>query len=136
VLEVLRRRLFLIANWLKRTKGLYLFQRKLGRGGMGGVILAKTRIDLSLVAIKTIIAHHYSSPWEQNRHALIISREIAALSSASHPNICKFIGAFSFEDQCDIVMEYIDGLNLHQYVMDHWKNCLRAYAQIPEPYSC
>ena len=78
--------------------GKYLVERRLGRGGMGAVYLARdTRLPRD-VAIKVV----------QERFSARFEREARAIGALSHPNICTLFDV----GPNHLVMEYIEGETL------------------------
>ncbi len=86
----------------------YEIVRPLGRGGMGTVSLAKdTRLD-RLVAIKTL-REDLQHPEFTNR----LKDEARLLAQLNHPNVVQLFDLIEDGDQLALVMEYVDGRNLH-----------------------
>jgi serine/threonine-protein kinase len=101
------------APWLGRRIGNYRILRELGRGGMGSVFLAE-RADAeyeSRVAIKFIRGFPTSAALERLR------RERQLLAGLVHPHIARLLdGGTTDEGQPYLVMEYIDGIPLAQWL--------------------
>jgi serine/threonine-protein kinase len=99
--------------WLGRRIGNYRILRELGRGGMGSVFLAE-RADAeyeSRVAIKLIRGFPTSAALERLR------RERQLLAGLVHPHIARLLdGGTTDEGQPFLVMEYVDGLPLAQWL--------------------
>ncbi len=96
----------------KRLDGRYEIHDLIGTGGMACVYRAYDRMSDRWVAIK-ILKEEFSNNSEFLRRFRNESRAIAMLS---HPNIVKVYDV-SFGDQIQyIVMEYIDGITLKQYI--------------------
>ncbi len=92
----------------------YEFIEILGKGGMGAVYKARqTNLD-RLVAIKIL---PQIDGGDELRFAERFQREAQAMGRLSHPNI---IGVYDFgrtaNGQLYIVMEYVDGTDLHQLI--------------------
>lgn len=103
----------------KRLDGRYEIEEIIGIGGMAVVYKAHDNIENRTVAIK-ILKDEFVSNDEFLRRFKNESRAIAMLS---HPNIVKVYDV-SFGDLIQyIVMEYIDGVTLKEYI-EH-KGCLR-----------
>ncbi len=103
----------------KRLDGRYEIQEIIGIGGMAVVYKAHDNIENRTVAIK-ILKDEFVSNDEFIRRFKNESRAIAMLS---HPNIVKVYDV-SFGDLIQyIVMEYISGVTLKEYI-EH-KGCLR-----------
>ncbi len=92
----------------------YLVQSLLGQGGMGRVYLARHRVLERLVALK-VIRPDVVDP------ALIerFRREARAAASLSHPNIVAAFDAEQVGETHLLVMEYIEGIDLAQWVARH-----------------
>ncbi|MBR3300402.1 MAG: serine/threonine protein kinase, partial [Clostridia bacterium] len=103
----------------KRLDGRYEIEEIIGIGGMAVVYKAHDNIENRTVAIK-ILKDEFVSNDEFLRRFKNESRAIAMLS---HPNTVKVYDV-SFGDLIQyIVMEYIDGVTLKEYI-EH-KGCLR-----------
>ena len=116
----------------KRLDGRYEIHELLGVGGMAVVYRAYDTIDDRMVAIK-ILKDEFSGNSDFLRRFRNESKAIAVLS---HPNIVKVYDV-SFGDRIQyIVMEYVDGITLKQYLDQHketavpWKEALHFTTQI------
>ncbi|KAI8329136.1 kinase-like domain-containing protein, partial [Chlamydoabsidia padenii] len=91
--------------------GPYQFIHTLGNGKFSRVILAKHRETRQLVAIKVIDkqAHDY-------RVMSRLVREIHLMELLDHPNIVKLYETFETCDSLFLVMEYVAGQNLDEYL--------------------
>lgn len=89
----------------------YEIVRSMGAGGMGEVFLAR---DVALgrwVAIKTISAGASTDEASRARFA----REARSMAALEHPHIARLYSFGSLEDRTQyLVMEYVDGLSLHE----------------------
>ncbi len=96
----------------KRLDGRYEIQEIVGIGGMAVVYKAYDNIENKIVAVK-ILKEEYTGNDEFLRRFKNESKAIAVLS---HPNIVKVFDV-SFGDLIQyIVMEYIDGITLKEYI--------------------
>ncbi len=96
----------------KRLDGRYEIQEIVGIGGMAVVYKAYDNIENKIVAIK-ILKEEYTGNDEFLRRFINESKAIAVLS---HPNVVKVYDV-SFGDLIQyIVMEYIDGITLKEYI--------------------
>lgn len=116
----------------KRLDGRYEIHELLGVGGMAVVYRAYDTIDDRMVAIK-ILKDEFAGNSDFLRRFRNESKAIAVLS---HPNIVKVYDV-SFGDRIQyIVMEYVDGITLKQYLDQHketavpWKEALHFTTQI------
>ncbi len=91
----------------------YQLQKALGRGGMGQVTLAlDTRLQRQ-VAIKRLLSD--SNTAQQQR----LQREAAALAQINHPHVVQLYDILQLDDATALVMEYVDGADLKQYLKEH-----------------
>ncbi len=96
----------------KRIDGRYEIHEIIGVGGMAVVYKAYDNIDDRMVAVK-ILKDEYITNEEFRRRFKNESKYIAVLS---HPNIVKVYDV-SFGDRLQyIVMEYIEGITLKEYI--------------------
>ena len=114
----------------KRLDGRYEIHELLGVGGMAMVYRAYDTIDDRMVAIK-ILKDEFLHNEEFCRRFRNESKAIAVLS---HPNIVKVYDV-SFGDRIQyIVMEYIDGITLKEYLDQQtevrWKEAIHFTVQI------
>lgn len=114
----------------KRLDGRYEIHELLGVGGMAYVYKAYDNIEKRWVAIK-ILKEELADNSDFLRRFRNESKAIAVLS---HPNIVKVYDV-SFGDRIQyIVMEYIDGITLKQYIEQQgeikWREALYFTVQI------
>ena len=114
----------------KRLDGRYEIQEIIGVGGMAVVYKAYDSIDDRVVAIK-ILKDELLNNEEFRRRFKNESKAIAVLS---HPNIVKVYDV-SFGDRLMyIVMEYIDGITLKEYIEQQkvirWKEAVHFVEQV------
>ncbi len=96
----------------KRLDGRYEIQDVIGVGGMAIVYKAYDSIDDRTVAVK-VLKDEYLANEEFRRRFKNESKAIAVLS---HPNIVKVFDV-SFGDRLQyIVMEYVEGITLKEYI--------------------
>src|SRR5699024_7624896 len=93
----------------------YRIKRRIGGGGMANVYLGYDLILERNVAIKVLRMEFVNDPEFVER----FDREAQAATSLSHPNIVSIYDVGEEDDILYIVMEYIDGLTLKEYVMQH-----------------
>lgn len=113
-----------------RLDGRYELTELVGEGGMANVYRAIDVLDNRMVAVK-ILKKEYSENEEFQRRFRNESKAIAVLS---HPNIVK-IYDMGFSDRVQyIVMEYIDGITLKDYIDSekvlNWKDAVHFVIQI------
>ncbi|MCD0458498.1 serine/threonine protein kinase [Roseiconus lacunae] len=93
--------------------GNYKLMRPLGKGGMGVVFLAKHSVMNRLMALKIL-------PAEASKDARRIERfkeEARASAKLEHPNIVQAFDFSEADGKLYIVMEYVDGVDLHRAVV-------------------
>lgn len=96
----------------KRLDGRYEVQEIIGVGGMSVVYKAYDNVDDRTVAIK-ILKDEFSNDADFVRRFKNESKAIAVLS---HPNIVKVYDVSFGEKVQYIVMEYVDGITLKEYI--------------------
>lgn len=114
----------------KRLDGRYEIQEIIGVGGMAVVYKARDNVEDRIVAIK-ILKDEFTSNEEFLRR---FKNESKAIAMLSHPNIVKVYDV-SFGDLLQyIVMEYIDGITLKEYIERQgslrWKDAVHFALQI------
>jgi len=114
-----------------KTKGLvlgdYVVLDKLGAGGMGTVYKATQRSTGQTVAIK--ILSTIRSPDSAKR----FQRESQMAARLNHPNIVRASEATVFNQQHFFVMEYVEGVDLSNYLRKHgplpWQQAVQCVVQ-------
>ncbi len=114
----------------KRLDGRYEIHELIGVGGMAKVYRCNDTVDDREVAIK-ILKDEYLNNEEFIRR---FKNESKAIAMLSHPNIVKVYDV-SFGDMIQyIVMEYIDGITLKEYIdqqgIIEWKDALHLTTQV------
>ncbi len=114
----------------KRLDGRYEVQEIIGVGGMSVVYKAYDNVDDRVVAVK-ILKDEFLNNEEFKRRFKNESKAIALLS---HPNIVKVYDVSFGEKLQYIVMEYIDGITLKEYINKQgaitWNDALFFMTQI------
>ena len=96
----------------KRLDGRYEIQEVIGVGGMAVVYKAYDNIDDRIVAVK-ILKDEFLANEEFRRR---FKNESKAISLLSHPNIVKVYNV-NYGDRLQyIVMEYVEGITLKEYI--------------------
>ncbi|MFH1748672.1 MAG: serine/threonine-protein kinase [Planctomycetota bacterium] len=104
--------------------------QEIGRGGQAIVYQATQKTTKRLVAIKILLAGSHASPATRKR----FEREIELIAQLKHPNIISiFHSGTTPAGQQFYVMDYVDGLPLHQYVRERnltLEQTLQLFAEI------
>ncbi len=114
----------------KRLDGRYEIQELLGVGGMAMVYRAYDNIEDRTVAVKIL-----KDEWLENEDfCRRFKNESKAIAVLSHPNIVKVYDV-SFGDLIQyIVMEYVDGISLKEYISQQkvirWQEAVHFSVQI------
>lgn len=90
----------------------YLIEKTIGGGGMANVYLAKDTILHRDVAIKVLRLEYANDKEFITR----FDREAQAATSLSHPNIVNIYDVGEEDHILYMVMEYVDGLTLKEYI--------------------
>ncbi len=113
-----------------RLDGRYEITDLIGVGGMADVYRGRDIMENRVVAVK-ILKSEYSENEEFVRRFRNESKAIAVLS---HPNIVKIYDVGYENSMQYIVMEYIDGITLKEYIeqqgMLKWRDCVHFTIQI------
>ncbi len=114
----------------KRLDGRYEIHEIIGVGGMSVVYKAYDNVDDRIVAVK-ILKEEFANDDEFVRRFKNESKAIAVLS---HPNIVKVFDV-SFGDRIQyIVMEYVDGITLKEYIQKQgiitWNDAVFFISQV------
>lgn len=89
--------------------GSYRLLRPLGKGGMGIVYLGEHHVMKRLMALKILPPHAVASEKRIER----FKSEARASAQLDHPNIVRAYDFAQSHDKLYIVMEYVDGVDLH-----------------------
>ncbi len=92
--------------------GKYKVLERLGSGGMGTVYLAEHKFMRRRVALKVLPRSKASDPASLER----FYREAKAVAALDHPNIVRAYDIDQDGDLHFLVMEFVDGANLHDLV--------------------
>lgn len=114
----------------KRLDGRYEIRELIGNGGMANVYKAYDKLEDKFVALK-ILKDEYSDNEEFLRR---FRNESKAISVLSHENIVKILDVSFGNNIQYIVMEYIEGITLKQYMEQekvlNWKEAVHFTLQI------
>ena len=103
------------SNYLKDISHLYLYQRKLGKGTYGQVVLASCIKTSEKTAIKIIKKSKLSSLADRNR----VQREIDIGEALDHPNIIKLIKVFHLNKRIYMAQEYAPHGELYDLLIEN-----------------
>lgn len=90
----------------------YQLIRLLGRGGMGEVYLARNKNIDQLVAVKALHPRYAKNPMLRAR----FKQEAVLLNSLNHNNIVKFLNFVENEYGVFLIMEYVEGCTLEDFI--------------------
>ncbi|MBD8003974.1 Stk1 family PASTA domain-containing Ser/Thr kinase [Bacillus norwichensis] len=100
----------------KRISGRYKILKMVGGGGMANVYLARDMILDRDVAVK-ILRLDFADEEEFIRR---FQREAQSATSLNHPNIVNVFDVGEEDNIYYIVMEYVDGMTLKQYIQNYY----------------
>jgi len=110
--------------------GRYELLEKIGGGGMALVYKAKCRLLNRFVAVK-LLRPEFTTDEEFVKRFRV---EAQAAASLSHPNIVSIYDVGQEDDLHYIVMEYVNGITLKEYIMQkgvlNWKEAVNIVIQI------
>ncbi|OPX42352.1 serine/threonine-protein kinase PrkC [Ruminiclostridium hungatei] len=108
----------------------YLLLEKIGGGGMAVVYKAKCTLLNRFVAIK-VLRSEFTNDEEFVKRFKV---EAQAVASLSHPNVVSIYDVGHQEDIHYIVMEYVDGMTLKEFINKHgaidWQDAIKITIQI------
>lgn len=107
---------------LPERVGNYRIEGSLGRGGMSFLYLAIHPETHEPVVVKVLPAHFLSHPEMKNR----FHNEAEIISMADHPNIVKLYDHGEWADGLFIAMEFIRGISLRQFILQHSMSLRRS----------
>ncbi len=96
----------------RRRLGDYELLEELGRGGMGVVYRGRHVLLGQVVAVKVLPTHILENPQALAR----FKREMQSLGSLSHRNVVRAYNAGEADGIYFLVMEFVDGTDLHRLV--------------------
>lgn len=99
----------------KRLSGRYKVLKSIGSGGMANVYLARDMILDRDVAVKVLRMDYVSEANMLKR----FQREAQSATSLTHPNIVSMYDVGDEGDYYFLVMEYVEGMTLKQYIQEH-----------------
>lgn len=106
--------------------GKYVIKRLIGRGGVGLVYLAD-QLDVD----REVVVKVLSPSWADDDEALArFEREARRLSALKHPNIVTMLDFGKESRRAYLVMEYLQGELLSEYVERHGRLSLEEFVPI------
>ncbi len=118
------------SNIGKKLDGRYELLELIGVGGMADIYKARDITEDRVVAVKILKTEFAASEDFMRR----FRNESKAIALLSHPNIVKIYDVGFTEKLQFIVMEYIDGINLSEYISKQgvlkWKDVVHFTMQI------
>ncbi len=90
----------------------YQLLRLIGRGGMGEVYLARNKNIEQYVAVKALHPKYANNASLRAR----FKQEAVMLNSLNHPNIVKFLNFVENEYGVFLIMEYVEGYTLEDFI--------------------
>lgn len=100
----------------RKTFGPYVIKHLLGEGGMGRVYLAEHQEIKRLVAIKFLHEQSAHDPEAVKR----FYQEAQTTAALNHPNIVRIFDINVEEETHYLIMEYVPGVNLQNYLEEHY----------------
>lgn len=99
----------------KRFWGKFLLERVIGKGGYGIVMLVKDRLTGQLAAVKTVDKEKVTE--EVLERLRLEPKLLARLDKSKY--IVKFMESFESKKRIFLLMEYMKGGDLSQYIKKH-----------------
>jgi serine/threonine-protein kinase len=112
--------------------GQYRIVSELGTGGMGVVYRAMDLLLEREVAIKRLRSEYAASPSVLDR----FRKEAQLQAKLNHPNIAQLYTLLQDGDSLCIVMEFIDGTVLRNFMPMPWQSAIPVTLQILEALDC
>ena len=114
----------------RKIEGRYLVNELIGVGGMANVYKATDVVDGKEVAVKILREEYYQNEEFLRR----FKNESKAIAVLSHPNIIEVYDVCFTRNMRCIVMEYVDGITLKEYMQEQsplsWKESLHFIWQV------
>lgn len=98
-------------------QGRYQITKLIGQGGMGAIYLADDLRFSQRVAVVKEMLDHFTDPEQRKIASNNFDREAEMLANLKHPGIPEVYDRFTEGNRHYLVMEYIDGSDLEQRLM-------------------
>src|ERR1019366_4155276 len=100
----------------KKLRQRYLILEQIGQGGFGAVYkVSDTQLGDRLLAIKEM-SQNGSNEQDAQAELAQFQREALLLGGLMHPNLPRIYDAFTEDDRWYLVMDFIDGQTLEDYL--------------------
>lgn len=99
-------------HWLLEAGDIQIEETIKGMGGFG-IVRKGVLLDATAVAVKTCIVGNNAS-----KNGAALANEMRLLRRVRHPNIVLFFGVHVCEGTIGLVLEWVEGVNLKQYVQE------------------
>ena len=86
--------------------------KEIGKGAYASVRLIQHKMSNQKYALKIYEKFKLNDPMKRKA----VQREIAVLKKINHPNVIKLVELIDTSRQINIVIEYINGISLQQYL--------------------
>lgn len=100
-------------------QGRYRITQLLGQGGMGAVYLASDARFSSRTCVIKEMLDHFNDPEQRAQATESFHREADLLATFKHPGIPEVYDRFTESNRHYLVMEYINGIDLEQRLIDN-----------------
>ena len=106
-------------NLIGQVIGSYILEKPLGYGGSSAVFLAQNRVTSEIVAVKVFLPRSTMDKQAQKNFYQRFLREAESTSELDHPNILSIYSYGQYNGLPYIVMPYMSGGTLSEYVTRH-----------------
>lgn len=89
----------------------YVIEKQIAKGGMGKIYKAKDVLTSETVCVKQIIGYEFN-----DEKMARFEQEYAFIKNIDHPNIVKMLDFFQEDGEPFLVMEFIEGIALNDYI--------------------
>jgi len=107
----------------KLQSGRIEIVRQLAFGGLSAIYLAHIN-KTDLVVLKEAVVHAKADPEARQQAEQHLEREAKILSTLVHPNIARVLDHFVEDDRHYLILEYVSGQDLRQFVKQNGEQSL------------